>query len=335
MAETTHALGLALLLVVAIITLGTLGYEVLEGWNLLDSFYMTVITLGSVGYSEVHPLSDEGRIFTTFLIFFGVGVGAYCFTLIAQLVVEGELGKLRRFYRMHRKISTFRNHTILCGYGRLARFIVPELLEAKHDVVVIENSPVEIIDLDVREIPHIEGNAYDDETLHAAGIVHAKSLLAFLPSDADNVYITLCARELNPGLKIIARAENETGEKKMRRAGADQVLSPYRLSASRIAQQLIRPNVSDFLELAGELHSGKLIVEEISVPPGSPLNGKTLEESELRSKADVIIAAIIDHSGNMNFNPGRESVITSGATMIVLGQSGSMEKLGTLLSGAQ
>lgn len=318
-------------LVVTVICLGTLGYCVFEGWDVFDAFYMTIITLSTVGYSEAHPLSHSGRVFTIVLILTGVGVAYYSFTVIARMILQGEFKRYRELSRMQKKIGNFRRHTIVCGYGRLAHIVVRELMEGGHHVVVIEHDPDAIKELELLGVPFVEGSAYEDNTLVAAGIEHAKNLLSLLPQDSDNVYVTLCARDLNKNLEIVARAESESGENKILRAGANKIVAPYRVSANRVVQQLIRPYVSDFLEIAAGKTATQLVLEEVEVPKDSPLGGKTFEETDVRNKTGAFIAAVIDQNGKMLFNPGRESTITPGSTMIVLGDQNSVDRLSRLL----
>ncbi len=314
---------------ILVIILGALGFHVIEGWEIFDSLYMSLITVSTVGFQEVHPLSKPGRAFTALLIVSGVGVAYYTFVFLARIIVE--LRRIRIFRKMQKRIADFNNHAIVCGYGRLGQIVVRELRSYGRDVVVIETSPDSIAELDAADIPSVEGSAYEDETLKAAGIDRARHLLAMLPTDADNVYVTLCARDLNPTIHIIARTEARGGEKRLRLAGAHQVIAPYRVSGQSVVQSIIRPNVSEFLEVAGDRDGAQLVLEEIVVPSGSVFAGKTLEDSQLRLKTGVIIAAIIDEQHKMTLNPDRNSVIQSGATMIVLGEKASVAKLGDLL----
>lgn len=321
----------AALLGVFVVSIGTLGYVLIEGWSLLDALYMTIITLTTVGFGEVEPLSQAGRLFTTVLIVAGVGGATYFFSTMMRVVVEGELQRIRGRKKMQKDISKFQNHIIVCGCGRLGRIVVRELYEAGQDCVVIDINEDAAEWLEKAGIHHVVGTAYEDEMLLAAGIKRAKTLLSLLPSDSDNVYVTLCARDLNPELTIIARTEDESGENKLIRAGASQVLAPYRVTGSRIVQRLIRPHVSDFLEVAGGRSGQHLVIEEVVVPKESPLGGKTLQEAELRQKTGAVIAAFIHGDGEMIFNPGASSVIEPESTMIVMGQRESLERLSELL----
>lgn len=317
--------------IVGMFAFGTLGYMLLEDWSLLDSLYMTVTTLTTVGYGEVKPLDTLGRIFTCVLILSGVGTATYCFSRIIALVVEGEIAKKRLKKRMRKELSNLKDHVIVCGYGRLGKIVTKEIVEAKQRVVVIDTRDFSHLSLDNTNIIFIQGSGYDDDILKLAGVDHAKVLLTMLPSDAENVYVTLCARDLNPYLKIIARTEDDGGESRLKRAGASQVVAPYRLSGNKIVQQIIRPYVSDFLELAGSGTKTNLFIEEVVVPMSSKLAGKTLEDSELRAKTGAIIAAFISSNGKMTFNPTGKDIIEAGSTMIVFGEHASLNKLTEVL----
>ncbi len=322
---------LCLSLVLFVIFLGTLGYIIIEKWNILDSFYMTIITLSTVGYREVHPLTPTGKLFTTGLIMAGVIIAAYSVGVIGRTLIEGELKRYRRFHKMRKQIASYSKHTIICGYGRLGQVVVRGMLSEGQNMVIIENDPEKIAELEGLRVPYIEGSPYEDETLIAAGIERAEHLIALLHSDADNVYATLCARDLNASIRIIARTEGESGENKLRRAGADQVITPYLLSGGRIVQQLLRPNVSDFLEVAQDRKGTQLVLEEVVIPQQSKLSGLNLEQAELRNKTGAMIAAVIDSTGEMKTSPGGNTIIESGATMIVIGTKSSLDRLNELL----
>lgn len=331
-APDSHPISVAAFLVCAIISIGTFGYMAIEGWGLTDSFYMCIITVSTVGFGEVRTLSSEGRLFTAFLIIAGVGIATYSFSTLVRFIVEGEVRRIRGIHRMKKKISHLEDHHIVCGMGRLGRIVVQELAQAGEPVVAVELDPDESEEaLERWQVPLIIGSAYEDEVLKAAGIERAKTLLSLLPSDAENVYVTLCARDLNPNLDIVARTEEEASENRLRRAGANQVLAPYRDSGYRLAQRLVRPNVSDFLEIAGGRLGEQLVIEELIVPAVSKLVGKSLAELNLREETGAVIAAFIRSDGEMIFNPGAKSVIESGATLIVLGEKASVENLSSLL----
>ena len=321
----------ACLIALGVLILGTVGFALIEGWNLVDSFYMTVITLSTVGFGEVEPLSDAGKLFTSALIVTGVGGATFFFSTIVSRIIEGELGRVRSIRKMKKEIEDLSNHVILCGCGKLGTIVLRELQESGQEVVVIENDPEQIAWLEKQDVYFVAGSAYEDETLILAGIKRANSLLALLNSDSDNIYTTLCARDLNSGLRIIARTDDESGESRLLRAGADQVLSPYRVAGTGVVQRLVRPHVSDFLEVAAGSSGHKLVIEEIRVPEDSNLSGKTLAESNIRSETGLIVAAFISPDGETHFNPQAAAVIEAGATLIVLGERSCHERLAELL----
>lgn len=322
---------LAIALMCGITILGVFGFCMIEGWDVSDAFYMTVITLSTVGYGEVHPMSPEGRFFAALLITVGIGVAIYCFNVIGRSAVEGELFHYRRFAQMQKRIAQLQDHIIICGYGRLSGYLMPELEEHKKDIVVIENDPRVIIDLEVQGIPYVEGSAYDDSMLEAAGIKKAESLLALLPEDADNVFVTLSARYLNPKVKIISRAETDDGDQKMRRAGANYVIAPFRVSSTRIIQQLLHTHVSDFLEITTGTDEKPLAIEQIIVPSDCRFSGQTLEEAEIRKLTGVTIVAMIGQDRQVNSTPKPTSVISPGLMLIALGTRESLEKFSDLI----
>lgn len=205
-----HVKGLyvAVLLLIIITCTGIVGYSTIEGWSQLDSFYMTIITLSTVGYGEVQSLSPEGKIFSSILIMGGMTVAAYCFGVIGRSALQGELYRYRRLLKMNKQIANMKGHTIICGFGRLAGFVIPEIVETGKQIVVIESNPDKITQINLLGLPYIEGSAHDDEVLLAAGVDKASALLALTSNDSENVFITLCARALNSRIVIMARAED-------------------------------------------------------------------------------------------------------------------------------
>ncbi len=326
-------LAVALLFVTSIF--GTVGYMAVEGWSLHDAVYMTVITLSTVGYGEVKPLSTEGEVFTIALIVLGVMVAAYSIGIIGRTALEGELYRFRGIAKMYKKIAGFNNHIILCGYGRLGKFITPDIIKSGSDIVVIEHDPMTLVELETLGVPFIEGNAYDDEVLIQAGVERASALLALLPSDSDNVFITLSARALNENIRILARTEQPHTETKLKQAGANHVFSPYRVSASRVTQQLLHPNVSDFLQIKGGDQDRAFVVEQIKIPEGSPVLGKTIESLSLENNGNMTIAACSDASGNLNLRPQDSTVLESGCTLIALGLEDAVKSFTDLIENGE
>ncbi len=299
-------------LIVFVLTLGMSGYSFLEDWSVLDSLYVTVITLTTIGFKEVRPLSEHGRIFTIVFVFFGVGVLAYSINTGMRIIFEGEIQKALGRRKLEKKIRLLKDHYIVCGYGRMGQIICGELKAKSIPFIVIEKDAREI-DADEDSL-FVFGDATKDDLLKDAGIERAKGLVSVLSTDAQNLYVVLSARGLNPELLIIARAGEEGSEQKLIRAGADRVVSPYHIGGLRIAHTLLKPAVVDFLEFATKTGNIELQMEEIVVESGSELSGVSLHEKGIGSRLGVIIVAIKRADGSMKFNPTSRTVIHEGCS---------------------
>ncbi len=306
------------------------GYIVLEGYPLIDAIYMTVITFSTVGYGEIHPLSPGGRLFTTLIILIGVGTGAYLFGTIAEYIVAGELEGTLKQRRIMRKIATYEDHYILCGYGRIGKQVGEEMHTLGLPFVVIDIDPHIADYCQRREVPYIIGDATDDEVLRQAGIERARGLVAALDTDADNLFVVISARSLNPDLMIVARAINENVERKFLQAGADRVVSPYTMAGHRIVSLLVRPNVIHFLDTALRSQNLELWLEEVEIMPHSPLVGKTLEEAAIRARTGANILAIIRPSEHRLIDWSPSLRLQAGDILIVLGKREQLEALAQL-----
>ena len=260
--RSAKQLGFALLVLFLTVSLGTVGYTVIEGWTVGDALYMTVISLTTTGFGEVRPLSPAGRALTVFVIVSGIASLAYVGGRILQLAVE--LYLLRRG-RMDRQIQRLRNHVILCGYGRMGRHIASDLAEAKVPFIVLESDPESAPSLEEHGYLYIIGDASSDELLKAAGVERARGLIAVVSSDAENVYTTLTAKSINPEITIVARALTDESAPKLRTAGADRAIKPYELVGRRIAQLVIRPAMVEFVDTIARSNSGEITMEEITV----------------------------------------------------------------------
>lgn len=310
-----------------VLVTGTFGYVLLEGWSWLDGLYMTVITISSIGFREVHDLSDKGRIFTLFIIGIGVGVVAYAAVTVTRFVVEGEVEKILSRRQSMKAIEKIRNHFIVCGFGRMGSFVCKEFHRRGIPFVVVELNP----DVQARVIQAgyflSPGDATEEEVLQAANIQNAKGLVAVLNSDAANVYTVLTARELKPDLEITARAAEESAIKKLSRAGATKVLSPYQTGGFRIVMGILKPTVMSFLEVAMDYEHLGIQLEEVTVGEQSPYCGKPLVETDIRRDLDLIIIAVKKKNGEMVFNPGPQTTIECHDTLITLGERNNLEEL--------
>ncbi|BAU24069.1 potassium transporter TrkA [Caldimicrobium thiodismutans] len=307
---------------------GTLGYIIIEGANPFDALYMTVITITTIGYEEYVPLSTAGRIFTIFLALGGVGFFFYILAVFSEIVVKNTVENLWG-KKMEKQIAKLKDHCILCGFGRIGRYIY-EFIHQEIPMVVIEKNSEILKELKEKGILHLEGDATSEEILIKAGIERAKYLVAVLGEDAENVYIVLTARNLNPQLYIVARADNPRVEKKLLQAGANRVLSPYVIGARKMALSLLKPNVMDFMEIASPELQMDLQIEEIFVEEGSTLAHKTILESKIREQTNAIILAIKRRSGEMVFNPSSQEKILPGDILIALGERKKLEILSDL-----
>lgn len=318
-------------LLAVVILGGALGYMLVEDWSFLDAIFMTVITVTTVGYGETQPLSPAGRIYTMCLMMVGVGSVLYILSMMTQLVMEGRLRRILGRRTVQRHIRSMRDHYIICGYGRIGALVNEMLNEQGVETVIIEADRQVIEQLDDEGQSYVQGAATEDETLLAAGIDRAKGLVATVSSDADNVYISLSAKGIRPDIFIIARATEPGSERKLKRAGADKVVSPYFIGARRVAQTVIRPSVADFIDLT--FHGGDMALrmEELEVGPGSDLAGVALKDSGIREKTNLIILAIKKADGLMIFNPEASTIINVGDTLIAMGTWESMVKLGQML----
>jgi len=331
--DTTKHLIISAILSVLIAVFGTLGYMFIEGWDLFDSAYMTVITIATVGYGEVHEISRAGRIYTMFLIFAGGGFCVYVASMAVQFIVEGRIRIIMGRRRLDRKINRLKNHYIICGYGRIGRVLCKKLRgRPLIDLVVIENSPDLIPVMEGDGILYVPGSAADEESLVKAGIERAKCLVAALATDIDNVYLVLTAKYLNKNLHIIARAGSDESKAKLRAAGAHQVESPYDMGAARMAQRILRPTVTSFLDIAFASRRTGIQMEEIPISPYSRMNGVMLKDSGIRQNYSLIIIAIKKKDGSMLFNPSFDTVICKGDTVIAVGEEGNLNRLEKILN---
>ena len=330
--DTTKHLVFSILLAIFIVALGTVGYVLLEGWNILDAVYMTVITVATVGYGEVHEISRIGQLFTIILILLGVGFFLYVVGAVVQFMVEGRIRTVLGRRILDNKIKRLKNHYIVCGYGRIGRVLCKNMSKKPVDLVVIDSNQELIPVMEEDGVLYVAGNATDEPALLKAGIKHAKGLVAALASDADNVFLILTARQLNPDLYIMARASQNKSVTKLYAAGANKVESPYDIGAASMAQRILRPTVTNFIDLAFAYSREDIQMEEIPVSASSSLVNVMLKDSGIRQRFNLIIIAIKKSDDSMRFNPSFETVINAGDTVIAVGEYENLQKLEKILS---
>ncbi len=330
--ESIRHLKLCVFLLLLIIFIGVTGYMTIEHWGFLDALYMTVTTFTTVGYREVHEVSDSGRMFTIFFIIIGVMYFLYIAGAIVQFMVEGQIRTILGRRSLDKKIDRLRNHYIVCGYGRIGKTLCKILKRKAVDLVVIEKDqdlmPVMVED----KIFYLSGDAGDETNLIKAGIQRAKGLIAVLATDTDNVFLVLTARQLNPDLYIMANASRNESKPKLLAAGANRVELPYDMGAVSMAQRIIRPTVTNFLNLAFAQKRKDIQMEEIPVSPSSKLVNIMLKDSGIRQQFNLIIIAVKKSDDSMLFNPSFEAVIESGDTVIAVGQEENLKELEKILN---
>ena len=319
----------------ALLGFGAAGFKATGGpeWTWFDAFYMSAITLTTVGYGETHPLDDQGRLFAMAFLFGGVFLLFYSATETIRAIVSGQLKATLGREGVKHKLEEVRDHIVVCGFGRMGRLICQEFERQKATYVLIDRNEDALTDWPHQHGIPIHGDVTEDEVLRRAGIERAKVLVAVVPSDADNLYITLSARVLNPNLFIVARAEQEAAEAKLRRVGANQVVSPYVIGGHRVAQAVLRPTVGHFLEQASRLNAADYQIEEALVARGSTLCGKTLREANLRDDLGVVVLAMRAAAGEIVFNPKGDTVMEAGTVVVVVGRREQLDDLERLAAG--
>ena len=318
----------------ATLAFGTVGFVVIEGYPWFDAFYMTLITITTVGYGEVHPLSQAGRVFNTFLMLFGttilfLGVGA-----MTQTVIELELNQYFGKRRIKNMIGKLDGHFIVCGFGRVGQGAAEELDKAGVPFVVVDNDEDKIERAIQRGMLGVLADASRDETLRELGIERAKGLIATLGTDAENLFLILTAKTLNSNLQLTARIAEETSEQKMRRAGADYVFAPYKSTGHRMAQALLKPHVMQFLDFTTSTNMGLNVgIEQVQVEESCKYLGRKLADMHIRSETGVIVLAIRRADGDMTFNPPPEAELAAGDHLIAMGQQQGLRRLEGMLQG--
>ncbi|MDW8326818.1 MAG: potassium channel protein [Anaerolineales bacterium] len=320
-------LAVAASVLTALLIIGAAGYHWLEGISPLDAVYMTVITLSTVGFGEVKPLTPLGRLFTIGLIIGGAGVAAYLLSSAAELILSTDLRQAWERRRRHRMLAKLSNHVIVCGYGRVGRFIAHTLKAEGLPFVVIDLNAEKVEQLEAEGVLALAGNAANEARLKEAGIERARALMVAANSDAENVFIVLTARSLRPDLFIAARANFEESESKLLKAGANRVILPYRIAGRRMVTTLLRPAVADFLDEVTHAGGLELLLEQVPIAPGSALAGRTLGELQLRTRFDVNVLACRTPDGALLTRPTGSTRLEAGMELIVLGADRALQEL--------
>jgi voltage-gated potassium channel len=309
-----------LLIILLMIFIGTTGFHIIERWPFLDCLYMTIITIFTVGFKEVYDLSPVGQIFTIFIILGGAGAAVFAFSKLAEIVYEGGIYKFWRRRRMEKRLENLKDHYIVCGHGRMGRVVRERLEEENEPFVVIDTNEKKLELMKTTDTGFsIKGDATQEDILIQAGIKKAKGLAALLPTDADNLYLILTARLINPSVFILSKALDEEAERKLLQIGANRVVSPFKLSGFKIAQGLIRPTLVDFIDLIIRRKELSLYMEEFAVTKESFLVERTLRECDMRKTSNIIVVAVKKPGEDIIFNPSPDIKLETGDILLVLG----------------
>jgi voltage-gated potassium channel len=319
-----HHVVIALLAFGGIVVIGTIGY-IAFGFTVLEALYQTVTTVTTVGFREVQPIEGAAQVFTIVLIVAGVGTALYTLTVVLELVVEGHLGAVMDNRRMRKRITGLEDHVIVCGWGRVGQAIADDLAEAGRDFVVIDSIPTPVGT--VQGGNYLVGDATSDEVLREAGIEKAAALVSALPTDAENLFVTLSGRALKPDLFIVARAIEETSVAKLARAGADRVVNPQEIGGSRMAAHVLQPHVTAFLDVAMRARSIELRLGEVEVPPDSPFVGKSLRKADVREQTGALVLALRNPDGTYLTHPHPETELLGGQILIAIGTDDHLRAL--------
>ncbi len=317
-----------LLFLAIILITGMIGYMILLHVGAVDALYMTVITISTVGYGEVGVMTDAAKLFSIFIIFAGLSAVGYGVSSLVSFFFEGELRSAWRKKRMDAKIQEMKKHYIICGAGEVGRTVIKNLAEHKESFVVIEEDDEKFEELELAGIPCIRGDATHEDVLEKAGVCCAKGIVCALDTDAENVFTVLTARQMNDGIYIVAKAVEPSSHNKLKKAGANNTISPNEIGGQRIAALLLRPSVISFLDIITRAGDVTLDLSEVAIPQGSSLADKKLSEAKIPERTGLIVLALKrKDNGKFKFNPGSGEVIRVGDTMVVLGTS---EQVGTL-----
>ncbi len=319
-------LRMAAIAIVLVSAFGTVGYMLIERMSFLDALFMTVTTISTVGYREVTELHTAGRLFTIALIVCGVGTTLYLLTIVAETVLEGHLRDLWGKARMQRNIDHLSGHVVVCGFGRFGRAVADELARQEVELVIIDSNPALEAELRDAGSTFVIGSGLSDDVLERAGIARARAIVIATPSDPDNVFIALSVREKNSAVRIHARGETEAGLRRLRLAGADQVISAYQMGGLRVAASILRPSVVDFLEISTPGRGETIDLEEVRLDPCAMIAGATIASLE-REHARVRVVAVKRASEAIKLIPEPGTALAGGDLLVVIGDRQSLERL--------
>ncbi len=325
MPQPLRRLQIGLAVLGAVFLFAVLGYR-LAGWDWLDAIYMVVTTLTTVGYREVREMTPALMWFNIVVILVGVATTLYVLGGFVHMVLEGEINRALGHRRVVKEIERLEGHAVICGFGRMGEVVAAELRRRHQPLVVVDRCAERVDEAIGQGFLAMPADATEEEALRSAGIPRAKTLVVTLPSDADNVFLTLTARDLNPRLLIIARAELRTTEKKLLQAGADRVVLPATTAALRMAAMVTRPSTVELIDLASAGHLEEMAIDELPIPPGSPLIGVTIRDSHARSQFGLLIVALRSADGQLSLNPGASAQFQQGDAVIALGRVEDIER---------
>lgn len=310
---------------------GTIGYMILLKINLVDALYMTVITISTVGYGEVAKMDTPAKIFSIFMIFWGVGIVGYAFTTIVVMFVEGKITDIWKGRKMDNRIANLNNHYIICGAGEMADVIIENFTKENLDFVVIDQDPQVVQAHGDNNILVIEGDTTQEKVLEKAGVSRAKGLISVLSTDVENIVTVLTARTMNPDLYIISRAIHKTCPEKLKKVGADKTLSAVEIGGRRMAALMTKPNIISFLDVITRVGDLELDLEEVTIEAGSSLDKIMIKDAQIPKKTGLIVLAIKEvNNKDLIFNPTPEHIFEEGDVLLVLGSEDKVKKLRSL-----
>lgn len=306
-------------MLIAVFTIAVLGYHFIGGYDWIGAVYMVVITISTVGYGESSSLPPMVQAFSVAVIVVGISASVYTIGGLIQMMLEGELERALGKRRMIKEISGLSEHAIICGYGRMGENLAQDLKEQGRDMVIIDHDSEKVADATSQGFLCVMGDATEEETLHEAALDRASTLVSTFPNDAESVFITLTARNLNPNIKIIARAERESTRRKLRQAGADTIVMPTIVGARQMGRMITRPSTAHLINLVDEGSNREYDLDELPVRSGSPLVGRTVEQTEAHRRYRLLVVAVKDSDGKLRFNPAADETLSEGDVVMVIG----------------